>query len=214
MLDNARLASLVASKVCHDIVSPMSVLMQGVEMLREADAGGRNAEAIGLIEQCVNKAFAKLDFFRAAIADGMGSEGEATLTESRATAEKLYATLKPNLDWAAGPMIVPRGALKIVLNILFIGADCLPKGGIVRLETDEAAGEVRIVASGQRAKLKADTAACLAGQPPEDGFQPYNIVPALTGLLARQAGITLLAREAPERIELVLQSPRFRSGAP
>jgi len=95
MLENSRIAALVASKVCHDIVSPMSMLMQGVDMLKAADPGGRNAEAIGLIEQCMTKAFARLDFYRQAIADGMGSEGEARLEEARATAERLYATVKP-----------------------------------------------------------------------------------------------------------------------
>ncbi|MBU6371930.1 MAG: hypothetical protein KJS97_04315 [Alphaproteobacteria bacterium] len=211
MLDNSRMAALVASKVCHDIVSPMSMLMQGVEMLRDADPAGRNAEAIGLIEQCMTKAFARLDFYRQAVADGLGSEGEAKLVEARATAERLYGTVKPALEWTVDDVAAPRLGLKIVLNLLFIAADCLPKGGTVRVEASRAGqiGELRIVATGPRAKLKAETSACLAGEAPPDGFQPYNLVPTLTGLLARQAQITLLAREGEERIELVMQSPRI-----
>lgn len=211
MLDNSRMAALVASKVCHDIVSPMSMLMQGVEMLRDADPSGRNAEAIGLIEQCMTKAFARLDFYRQAVADGMGTEGEAKLVEARATAERLYSTVKPSLDWTVDDVAAPRVGLKIVLNLLFIAADCLPKGGTVRVEASRTGqtGELRIIATGTRAKLKAETSACLAGETPPDGFQPYNLVPTLTGLLARQAQITLLARESEERVELVMQSPRI-----
>lgn len=211
MLDNSRMAALVASKVCHDIVSPMSMLMQGVEMLRDADPSGRNAEAIGLIEQCMTKAFARLDFYRQAVADGLGSEGEAKLVEARATAERLYATVKPSLDWTVDDVSAPRIGLKIVLNLLFIAADCLPKGGTVRVEASRTGhtGELRIIATGARAKLKAETSICLAGETPPDGFQPYNLVPTLTGLLARQSQITLLARESEERVELVMQSPRI-----
>jgi len=215
MLENSRIAALVASKVCHDIVSPMSMLMQGVDMLKAADPGGRNAEAIGLIEQCMTKAFARLDFYRQAIADGMGSEGEARLEEARATAERLYATVKPSLDWAVNDVTAPRTALKIVLNLLFIAADCLPKGGVVRVEASQSPdmGEIRIIATGVRARLKPETTLCLAGEAPEDGFQPYNVVPTLTGLLSRQAGIVLRARESDERVEFLVQSPRIAAQA-
>lgn len=214
MLDNSRMAALVASKVCHDIVGPMSMLMQGVEMLRDADPAGRNSEALGLIEQCVTKAFAKLDFYRQAVADGLGSEGEASLSETRATAERFFQAAKPTLEWdIAGS--APRPALKIMLHLMALAADCLPKGGTVRVEGAQGDdfGEIRIIATGVRAKLKAETATCLAGDVPQDGFQPYNIVPTLTGLLARQSGVTLRAREGEERIELVMQSPAIRLSA-
>jgi len=68
----------------------------------------------------------------------------------------------------------PRTALKIVLNLLFIAADCLPKGGVVRVEASQSPdmGEIRIIATGVRARLKPETTLCLAGEAPEDGFQP------------------------------------------
>jgi histidine phosphotransferase ChpT len=211
MLDNSKMAALVASKVCHDIVGPMSMVMQGVEMLREADASGRNAEALGLIEQCVTKAFAKLDFYRQAVADGLGSEGEASISETRTTAERFFQSAKPTLEWAVSG-IAPRPGLKVMLHLMALAADCLPKGGTVRVEGEQTTeyGEIRVIATGPRAKLKAETALCLAGEAPQDGFQPYNIVPTLTGLLARQSGIILRAREAEERVELVMQSPAIR----
>ena len=214
-MDNSKMAALVASKVCHDIVGPMSMLMQGVEMLRDADPAGSNSEAINLIEQCMTKAFAKLDFYRQAVADGLGSEGEASLSETRPTAERLYATMKPSLDWAITDVTAPRAGLKVFLHLLFLGADCLPKGGTVRVEASKTGdgGEIRIIATGLRAKLKTETAACLAGETPPDGFQPYNVVPTLTGLLARQAGLALIAREAEERIELIMRSPRIAVAA-
>lgn len=208
MLEASRLAQLVASKVCHDMVEPMNALIQGLDMLKSQDAATRNADAIMLLEHGVNKAWAKLDFFRNALAGGMAGDGDASLEEMRATATRLFGALKPNLAWRAGVVTLPRAQLRVALNLLMIAADCLPKGGEVAVEAGQGDGgpEVRFVASGPRAVLRAETSDCLRGDAPEHGFQAYNIQPALTGMLARQAGAELLAREAPERIELVLRS--------
>jgi histidine phosphotransferase ChpT len=212
MIEGSRLASLVASKVCHDMVEPMNAMLHGIELLK--GDGAPNADAVRLLEQGVNKAWAKLEFFRAALAGAIAQEGEGQLETIRPTAERLYGALKPNLEWLAPPVAAPNLALKVALNMLSIAAECLPKGGVVQVDArrldSENESEIRIIASGARATLKAETAACLAGQTPEDGFHGYNILPALTSLLARQAGVQLLARQSDERIELVLRSTHFR----
>lgn len=211
MLDGQKLASLVASKVCHDMVEPMNAMITGLEMLK-SDPSGRNADAIRLLEHGVNKAWAKLDFFRSAMAGGLGGDGEAQIEEMRPTVTRLYGALKPEFVWSAPPMTMPRAALKVLLNLTLIAAECLPKGGTVRLEAEEtpAGPEIRLVAEGQRAKLRPETAQVLGGDAPEHGFQGSNVQPALTGLLARQSGLALLTREGPERVELALRSDTFR----
>lgn len=213
MLEGSRLAALVASKVCHDMVSPMNAMIQGIEMLKEADTGGKNAEALNLLEQGVNRAWAKLEFFRMSFADGIGIEGEAALEEVKPAAMKLYTALKPELIWSAGRVVGPRPLVKAFLNLAFIAADCLPKGGAVTIEAmrDGEDVELQCIAKGPRTMLKAETAACLAGKTPEHGFAGANVVPLLTGLLARQAGAQLLAREvSPQEIVLVLRSPALQ----
>ncbi len=207
MVDGLRLAALVGSKVCHEIVGPMTGILHGLELLKESDIGGRNAEALALLEQGLHKVAAKVDFLRGTFAP---NEGEAliSLSEARRLGEPLFASLKPDLAWRAPDISLPRTALRVFMNLLLLSADCLPRGGVVAVEAEESRVlEVRAVATGPRASLRAAVAGALHGDPTEGGVQADLVVPLMTLLLARQAGYTLLTRTAPERIELVLQTP-------
>lgn len=207
MVDGLRLAALVGSKVCHEIVGPMTGILHGLELLKESDTGGRNSEALALLEQGLLKLAAKVDFLRGTFAP---NEGEAlvALSEARRLGEPLFAHLKPDLAWRAPDLDVPRNLLRVFMSLLLFSADCLPRGGIVAVEAEMSKVlEVRAIATGPRANLRAATAGALRGDPIEGGLQADLVMPAMTRLLASQAGYTLLTRTAPERIELVLQAP-------
>lgn len=212
MVEGPQLAALVSSKVCHDMVEPMSAIIQGLEMLKEAEGGkGANADALSLLDHGVTKAWAKLEFFRFAFAGAL-ADGEGELEEAREVANKLYGALKPDLAWKAGSAVMPRQAVRVVVNLLMIANECLPRGGVVEITTgsEGGAGEVRVLAAGPRAALRPATAAALRGEPPENGYHGHTVQPMLTGILARQAGVELLAREGEERVELVARSAAFK----
>jgi histidine phosphotransferase ChpT len=212
MIDARRLAALTASRVCHDMAEPLNAIIQGLEFLKESDAAAKNPDAISLMDSGVQKAWAKLDFIRFAMGGSSSVEGETSLDEARAVVERLYGVSKPSLDWKATGVILPRPGLKVFANVMMIAADCLPRGGVVTVEAAKGAEgpEIRAIAAGPRAMLKPPTAAALRGEPPEEGFTVHTVQPALTGLLAQAAEIQLLAREAPERIELVMRSKAFK----
>jgi histidine phosphotransferase ChpT len=215
MIEGPRLAALVASRVCHDMAEPMNALIQGLDMLKENDAAGKNADAIALMEHGVAKAWAKLEFFRFAFAGGgpAGGEGEARLDEAKATADKLYGALKPTLEWKAPAVALPRAALKVFMNALFIANECLPKGGVVVVESalENGGTEIRLACTGQRAGVRPATLAALRGELPEDGYPGPVVQPLLTGILARQAGVEIVAQTGEGRVDLVLRSPHFKS---
>ena len=208
MIENTKLTALVASRICHDMVEPMSAIIQGLEMIKDGD-GKLDPDALSLLDTGVGKAWAKLEFFRFAMA-GATAEGESTLEEGHAVAEKLYGVLKPELIWNAPNVAMPRPAVRVIVNLLLIANECLPRGGTVTLtaaKTDDG-GEVVVIAQGPRAKLKDTTAAALRGEGEE--LSGHTIQPTLTGLLARQGGVELVAREGEERVELVARSANFK----
>jgi histidine phosphotransferase ChpT len=213
MIEAPRLAALVASRVCHDMAEPMNALIQGLEMIKESDIAAKNSDAIALMEHGVAKAWAKLDFFRFAFAGAgaAGGDGEGRIEEARATAEKLYGALKPSLEWRAPSVLMPRAGLKVFMNALWIANECLPKGGAVTVDAMKIADgvEISISSEGQRAGLRPATATALRGELPDDGYHGPVVQPLLTGILARQAQIELLAREGDGKVELVLRSPQF-----
>ena len=214
MIEGPRLAALVASRVCHDMAEPMNALIQGLDMLKENDAAGKNADAIALMEHGVAKAWAKLEFFRFAFAGGgaAGGDGDGRLDEAKATAEKLYGALKAALEWRAPAMTLPRASLKVFMNALFIANECLPKGGVVVLDARKEgdAAEIRISCTGQRAGVRPATLAALRGELPEDGYPGPVVQPLLTGILARQSGVEIVAQTGEGTVTLVLRSPHFR----
>ncbi len=211
MIENTKLMAVVASRICHDMVEPMSAIIQGLEMLKGED-GKIDPDALSLLDNGVSKAWAKLEFFRFALA-GAVAEGDSELEEGRAVALKLYGVLKPELIWNAPTVKMPRPAVRVIVNLLLIANECLPRGGSVELSAEKhgAGGEVIVTAKGPRAKLREATAAALRGEGfTNESVSGHTIQPALTCLLARQVGVELSARESEERVELVARSAAFK----
>jgi histidine phosphotransferase ChpT len=208
MIENTKLTALVASRICHDMVEPMSAIIQGLEMIKDGE-GKPDPDALSLLDHGVGKAWAKLEFFRFAMA-GATAEGDSTLEEGHAVADKLYSVLKADLAWNAPAVAMPRPAVRVIVNLLLIANECLPRGGKVEITAEKYGdgGQVIVTATGPRAKLKEATAAALRGEDCE--LSGHTIQPTLTGLLAKQGGVELSARESEEKVELIARSASFR----
>jgi histidine phosphotransferase ChpT len=206
MIENTRLTALVASRICHDMVEPMSAIIQGLEMIKGAD-GKTDPDAISLLDHGVGKAWAKLEFFRFAMA-GAVAEGDSTIDEGKEVAIKLYSVLKAELKWSVPAIAMPRPAVRVIVNLLLIANECLPRGGVV--EVTGKAGEVIITATGPRAKLREATSIALKGDAGDEHLSGHTIQPTLTGLLARQGGVELSARESEEKVEFIARSEAFK----
>ena len=100
--------------------------------------------------------------------------------------------------------------MRVIVNLLLIANECLPRGGTVELTANKTAegGEVIVTAKGQRAKLKEATALALNGE--EGELSGHTIQPTLTSLLAKQGGVELLARESEEQVQFIARSASFR----
>src|SRR5215510_12483673 len=151
MIENTKLTALVASRICPDMVEPMSAIIQGLEMMKDGE-GKPDPDALSLLDHGVGKAWAKLEFFRFAMAGAM-AVGDSELEEGRAVALKLYSVLKPELVWSAPAVAMPRPAVRVIVNLLLIANECLPRGGVVEIvaEKTDGGGEVRVIATGPRA---------------------------------------------------------------
>lgn len=209
MIENTKLTALVASRICHDMVEPMSAIIQGLEMIKAEGGKAPDPDAVSLLDNGVGKAWAKLEFFRFAMA-GAVAEGDSELEEGHAVATKLYSVLKPELIWSAPTVGMSRPAVRVIVNLLLIANECLPRGGTVEITANKTAegGEVVVTAKGARAKLKEATALALKGE--EGELSGHTIQPTLTSLLAKQGGVELSARESEEQVQFIARSASFR----
>lgn len=200
---SVRLAELVASRICHDLISPVSAMANGLEFMEEA---GPEAfpDALDLIRFSSGVASAKLQALRMAYGAG-GSDPSIALEDVRTIIEDLTrADGKISQDWDFSNLpkkgAIPVGFSKILMCVLLLALESLPRGGTVQVAGDGADG-VRVCATGPGGALREKVDAALAGLVPLEMMEPKLIHPHLTVLLGRAYGFSVaVVEEGNDRV--------------
>jgi histidine phosphotransferase ChpT len=147
------LASLLCSRLCHDLLSPVGALNNGVELLADEDDPEMRERCLELLAESARAAANKLKFFRLAFGAGGGFGDEIDTREARAALEGLYGPERRiELGWMVAGDRLPKGAVKLLLNLAMIAGDALVRGGRldVGAERNDDAIEMVIRAEGTR----------------------------------------------------------------
>ncbi|HEX3432041.1 MAG TPA: histidine phosphotransferase family protein [Rhizomicrobium sp.] len=172
-------AALLVSRVCHDLVSPVGAVVNGLEVLEEERDGALRADALKLVTSSASLAAARLQFARIAFGTAGSAGAELDLTEVGRMVGGFLSGGKSRLAWNAAPVNWPKDWAKLLMNCAVIAADALPRGGTVSVSTggDVASPAFAIRASGQGARIHEEALLVLRGEPslPFDGrsIQPY-----------------------------------------
>ncbi len=197
-MNDVEFAALLVSRVCHDLVSPVGAVVNGLEVLEDERDAAMRADALKLVVSSAEQATARLQFARIAFGAAGSVGAELDLTEVGRMVGGLLRGGKVTLDWQAAPLNWPKDWAKLLMNATLLAADSLPRGGNVRVETssDPAAPSFTVRAAGQNARVLDEVERAVRGEPvaPIDG---RSIQPFLTHKLARSlnAGLTLASRE-------------------
>ncbi len=187
-----RVAQLLCSKLCHDLISPIGAINNGLELLGE-DQGVWD-EAVALIGQSGKQAAARLSFFRVAFG-GANRDESITAEDAAGLTEDFFAGSKITLAWTSPvPMpanVMPRSRARLLLNLVLLAAETLPRGGEVYASPGEAANSISVSSSGVGCRLTDTAAACLTGQTPADALEVADVVPYLCRALAESEGLTI-----------------------
>jgi histidine phosphotransferase ChpT len=207
LIDTPSLVALVSSRICHDLVSPIAALTTAIDILDDDHGADMREQAMDLIRSSASQAAVKLEFMRTTFGGGTIGVGDTDLTDIKKLAERFFATQKPELKWNLSVVIVPKAAARILMNLLLVGLDCLPRGGVLDVSGEHVGDKlsVSICATGTRASLKPAVRAALAGELPEGGFDGRSIQPYLAYLAASGARAELAARESEERVEIIVR---------
>ncbi len=197
--------ALIASRICHDLISPVGAVNNGVELL--AELGGAAGEAeIELIETSAAMAAASLEFQR--IAFGAAGAGDMLgMPALHRTAGRWFAHQKPLLDWATPTGDISRAGGRLLLNLLQIGASSLPRGGTVqvRLSPEGDGLRMEVTASGPRAAPAEGAEAWLAGRAAAAPPAPREAHYLATHVHARAAGGEVRLTTQEGEVSLVIQ---------
>jgi histidine phosphotransferase ChpT len=197
-------AALLVSRVCHDLVSPLGAVMNGLEVLEDERDPAMRADALKLVSSSAEQAAARLKFARLAYGAAGSAGAELDLNEVGRIVRGLLHGGKVELDWKAASLNWPKDWAKLLMNATLLAADSLPRGGTVTAETsaDPAAPGFKVRATGQGARLLEDVEKAVRGEP-NGALDGRSIQAYLTHKLARglNAGLTVSLGES--MVELV-----------
>lgn len=192
-LDSLDLAALLCSCVCHDIISPVGAIVNGLEVMEGDDDADTRAFALDLIKKSAVTASAKLQFCRLAFG-AAGSAGAFIDTgNAESVARGLFGGEKVKLDWTAPRVLMPKNKVKLMLNLCVIAATTIPRGGVITVATEGPSEEpdIRLRAKGVSPRINATLAGLLAGEPEGETLDAHAVQPYFAGMLARQIGYTV-----------------------
>lgn len=144
----AALAELVGSRLCHDLVNPLSAISNGMELLQLS--GAPRSPELDLIASALGDAMARVRFFR--VAFGAARDGE-TLSERELgdVISEVYAAGRLNVQWEVTGDL-PRREAKLAFLMLNCAETALPLGGDLVISRDGSDW----VSSGRGRKLVVD----------------------------------------------------------
>lgn len=147
------LAALMCSRLCHDMLSPVGALSNGLELLADEKDPQMRARCIELLEQSARISTGKLKFFRLAFGAAGGFGDAVPVEEAQSVIDTLVSEARGvTVNWAISDTSLPKPAVKVMLNLAQIGLDALIRGGTLDIGAELHDGNYEIVvrASGDR----------------------------------------------------------------
>lgn len=189
-LSDLDLAALLCSRVCHDIISPVGAIANGLELMDDPEVDAdMKATALDMVRSSAKTATAKLKFCRIAFGASGSAGAQIDMGEAGEIAIGFVGDEKIRLDWQAPRENRPKAEVKLVLNMLMLAMAGIPRGGLVTVTANGR--NFNVSAKGERAKVPQTMADVLTGTTPPDTLDARLVQPYYAKLLAQSAGLSL-----------------------
>ena len=198
------LAALLCSRVCHDLISPVGAIVNGLEVLEEEKDEGTREFALDLIKKSARTASAKLQFCRIAFGAAGSAGAQIDLGDAETIARGFLEDDKTKLAWNLPRALLAKNLVKLLLNMLVIAGQAIPRGGKITVDSLGSGDQVgfRVTAAGTNAKVLPAVPPLLAGEIGSEGVDAHRIQVFYTGLLARACGVKAAVTMQGETIVL------------
>lgn len=184
-------AALLCSRLCHDLVSPVGAINNGLELLSgEQDETMRDA-VFDLIEKSTAQTSNKLQFFRLAFGAAGGFSAHLDTREAEKSLRAFLAGSKVDLSWDVSVAELSKGGVKLLLNLCLVTAEALIRGGTlgVRFSSHgDGLMKITIEASGERVIFPEDIKLALEGAVKEKDLEPRSAPAYLASVVASELG--------------------------
>lgn len=151
------LAAMLCSRLCHDMLSPVGALSNGLELLAMEDDPEMRKNVIALLEQSAATSTNKLKFFRLAFGAAGGFGDRVDVSEPKALIAALVGDKdKVELHWALDSANLSKPAVKVLLNLAQIALDALVRGGTLDIGAELRDNKCEIVVRATGSKIAFD----------------------------------------------------------
>ncbi|MBY0282984.1 MAG: histidine phosphotransferase [Sphingomonas sp.] len=151
-------ASLLCSRLCHDLLSPVGALNNGLELLADETDPEMRARCLELLSESAKASANKLKFFRLAFGAAGGFGETVDSREARAAIEGLFGdNHRVKLGWLVEDAVLPKPAIKVLLNLSLIAGDALVRGGQLDIGAETRGNTVEIVVRGDGPRIVLDS---------------------------------------------------------
>ncbi|MBZ9936588.1 histidine phosphotransferase [Mesorhizobium sp. BR1-1-16] len=194
-LEALDLAALLCSRVCHDIISPVGAINNGLEVLDEENNEEMKAFAFDLIRKSARQASAKLQFARLAFGAAGSAGAEIDLGDAEKVARGWMDGEKADISWSAPPALMAKNRVKLLLNLVLLAVSAVPRGGHIKVVVDGApsAPDFSLHCSGPNARVPAAFEKLVPGQLIDVHVDAHAVQPYYAGLLARACNMDVVA---------------------
>ena len=202
-IGDLELAALISSRICHDVISPVGAIANGLEMLAEEQDEAMREQTMALIRRSAHQASAKLQFARLAFGAAGSAGAEIDLRDAEKVARDFVQGAKHSLTWLGPPATLPKNKVKLLLNLVALGVVALPRGGAVSvaIKGDAPAVTFIVLAQGDPARLTEHVTSLLLGA---NGIvlDAHSIQPYYASRVAGAAGMTVTVETRDKEVEL------------
>ncbi|MGB1076991.1 MAG: histidine phosphotransferase family protein [Bdellovibrionales bacterium] len=204
MNDTTLLLEMLASRICHDLISPVGAIHNGIEFLDEMGADALE-DALDLMRHSTLQSTVKLKAFR--LAYGAGGRDPSVKPEDVYTAINEYVALEGKIeqDWDAHGDITQidfNGFPKILMGTLLLATEVLVKGG--RLQVEKDGDTAKVIASGEDFLLRESIMDALGGETDVEDIDPRSVTAYLLGLNAKDLGLNVEIEPSDTQIAFII----------
>ena len=182
---------MLCSRVCHDLISPVGAIVNGLEVLDDNPKPEDRDFALDLIRKSARTASARLQFCRLAFGAAGSSSAQIDLGDAQNMAKGHIEDGKITLSWNLPRLLLPKNRVKLLLNMLVIAQQTIPRGGTLTIDP-VGEGETmsfRVTAAGLNARVPQNIVALLGAS--TAAVDAHAVQPYYTRLLAQACGLTV-----------------------
>jgi len=200
-MDAVEFGSLLCSRLCHDLLSPIGALNNGIELLADEHDPAMRAQCLELLADSARASANKLKFFRLAFGAAGGFGDQVATSEAKAAIEGIFVSGgRVELDWSVAEETLSKSAIKLLLNLALIAGDALVRGGRLEVGAETIGGTTEIVIKGQGSRIILDPElrAALLGEADEPTLAPRAAAAWMAHKLASDGGGSIQASDPSE----------------